>query len=84
MRKRKGLEITYSECSRLDKSISQNSWPDHHGVELTTWQQEQILEEASEHMPRLEMHERSNEVQPISSGKRNDNLPESLVGFNKA
>lgn len=78
----KYTKTTYLECSRL--IAGQYSWFEQFGMVLTTWQQKQILKETGEHMPRLEMYERSKEIEPIGGGKRNNNLPERLVRFHEA
>ena len=51
---------------------------------LTTRLIEEILDKRGEHVPRLKMHKRADEVKAISCSQRDDYITEGSVGFHKA
>lgn len=51
---------------------------------LTAWLKEKILDERGNHMPRLEVQERADQVETVSGNERNDDVTEGCVGRNQA
>ena len=50
----------------------------------TTRQPEHVLDERREHVPRLEVHERADEVEAVCRGKRDDDIAEGRIGLHQA
>jgi hypothetical protein len=51
---------------------------------LTTWKKEHILDKRGEHVPWLQMHEGADEVKTICGCRRDHNVTECRIGFEKS
>lgn len=50
----------------------------------TARQPEHVLDERREHVPRLKVHERADEVEAVCRGKRDDDIAEGRIGLHQA
>ena len=51
---------------------------------LTARKPEHVLNERREHVPRLEVHERADEVKTVGGSKRDDNVTERRVALDQS
>ena len=47
-------------------------------------EEEHILDKAREHVPRLEVHERADEVKAVGGSKRDDNVTERRIALDQS